>query len=360
MARTAVKVAMLSYLFPTTEKGGAASYAYELSKALSLRGHKVTVFAPKPKLEKEKTLLPFAIRFVSIAHLPGFRFFSFAAQMKTLSSRSEFDVIHSNAGSGLMASRIDVETHHHLPVSLRAYPSYVPVYFTLRRARKIIAVGSTSGTDLAAVGIDPAKVVIIEHGVDAHRYKPQNDKCSIRRKLGLPEKIIFLYVGGIYPDKKIDLAINAVSRAVKSGRDAFFLIIGNGPEERSIHSLCVQQIPGRFRTLSYVSDSLLPLYYAASDIFLFPSKKEGFGLVLLEAASCGLSIISNDVGVARRLYGEGLCHIANSEEDFVALCIEHARIFSEPNWYGNEFVQKTFSWDLCATRVEELYKSVLS
>jgi glycosyltransferase involved in cell wall biosynthesis len=355
-----LKIALLSYFFPPDSIGGTATYAYELSKALSKRGHDVTVFTAWHTTPPSVSGTNISCEGVKVTSLPGFRFLSYILSVKHFAKWDEFDIIHSSAGAGVMAPRIDVETHHHFPLSLLAMPNYVPVYLSLRKARHIIAVGSTSFYDLLRIGIDRRLVSTIDSGADPTKFVPSSDMTSLRKRLGLPGSFVFIYVGGIKKDKNTQLLVKTISSLTKKGKNVFLLVIGSGPESTRLSNLCFKSIPGRYRIEPFVDSSLLPLYYAAADAFLFPSKKEGFGLVLLEALASGLTIVSKRAGVADQLVNSRFCQVADSDEDFVGKCVDLVEAPRKSGQAGNDYVRLNYSWDRTAREAERIYQRLSS
>ena len=133
-------------------------------------------------------------------------------------------------------------------------------------------------------------VRLIHNGIDANVFK-MSDKNIAKRKLGLPlDKKIILFLADD-PRNNIwkgwQYAEEAVSK-YKNNKNLLFLSVGNHayhPDENN-----VKYIPH----INKKED--VALYYSASDILLFTSIAENFPLVILEAMSCGLPIVSFDVG----------------------------------------------------------------
>jgi len=82
--------------------------------------------------------------------------------------------------------------------------------------------------------------------------------------------------------------------------------------------------------LPFVSDSELKGLYAASSAFLFPSRKEGFGLPILEAMSCGAPVISSDIPASRETAGEAAEFLSPDDSRQWASAFDRA--LSEKGW----------------------------
>jgi glycosyltransferase involved in cell wall biosynthesis len=172
--------------------------------------------------------------------------------------------------------------------------------------------------DLEQYGFD--NVVLWSRGVNLDRFKflQENKICAT--------KPVFLYVGRVAVEKNIEafLALNLPGSKV---------VIGDGP------SLAVlkQKYP-LVKFLGAKEQSDLPPYYASADVFVFPSKTDTFGLVLLEAMACGLPVAAYPVTGPIDVIG-------NSEsgalrENLEDACIAALKI---PRKVAREHAEK-FSW----------------
>ncbi len=137
---------------------------------------------------------------------------------------------------------------------------------------------------------------IVPNGVDTTRFAPAADPLSIRRGLNLPhDRCIFLAVGNIKPIKGHDLLLRAWRHAGRAIDMATLLIVGRDYTDGSLARWAAEQPPGRdIRFIGERDD--LPTWYQAADVFVLPSRWEGFSNALLEAAASGLPIIATRVG----------------------------------------------------------------
>jgi glycosyltransferase involved in cell wall biosynthesis len=156
-------------------------------------------------------------------------------------------------------------------------------------------------------------------GVDTLRFRPDSGARSrIRQREGIPEEsAVFLYVGRLKVDKGIlDLA-QAFARLCMDYSEAWLLIVG--PDEEAlrprIESVCAA-VAGRLR---FVGFSTAPEeYMAAADVLCLPSCREGFGSVIIEAASVGIpAVASNIYGITDAVESNvtGLLHTAGDPAD---------------------------------------------
>jgi len=119
-----------------------------------------------------------------------------------------------------------------------------------------------------------------------------------RANLDLPEdQIVLVSVGRLVKRKGHGYAIRAVSKLIQQGHQVKYLIIGDGPEKRTLRDLVRElNIEENVIFLGYVSEEVKYQYLTRSDIYLLPSLHEGFGICLLEAMYCGLPIVATNNG----------------------------------------------------------------
>lgn len=157
-------------------------------------------------------------------------------------------------------------------------------------------------------GTSGASVRVIPPGVDLSLFQPV-DTLAARRELGLADKRAILYVGRIEPLKGLDILIKAVSM-LHDAANAKLIIVGGGLEddaemERLKNLASELDIINMVSFTGAVSQERLPTYYSAADVFVLPSWYESFGLVALEAMSCGTPVVVSRVGGLRTFVENG-------------------------------------------------------
>jgi glycosyltransferase involved in cell wall biosynthesis len=137
------------------------------------------------------------------------------------------------------------------------------------------------------------------NGVDAaERFNPSMNRelrQAMRQSLELPEDAVVLsYVGRLAHDKGLDTLARAWSEVRSRHPDTFLLVLGSpdarDPVEGSLLRALQEDL--RVRLLGHVDE--VPRFYAASDLFVLPSRREGFPNVALEAAAMALPVLTTD------------------------------------------------------------------
>ncbi|WP_166251653.1 glycosyltransferase family 4 protein [Marinobacter salicampi] len=145
---------------------------------------------------------------------------------------------------------------------------------------------------LHTMGIGPT--ALWSRGVDCQRFTPQKRDMGLRQAWGLkPLDRAFLYVGRLAPEKNLAMAVASFERIRSLYPSARFVLVGDGPLGPRLAARHPDYI-----FCGTLQGEALARHYASADIFLFPSKTDTFGNVVLEAMASGLGIVAYDDGAA--------------------------------------------------------------
>jgi len=155
-------------------------------------------------------------------------------------------------------------------------------------------------------GASTPRITTIPCGIDLERFRP-TDRAVAREELGLGDDPHLLFVGRIDPIKGIDFLIDGYAglRADWTGTGTPRLIIVGGELRDGALGPDLTRVYDRAAALG-VADGLifrgpqphetLPLYYAATDFTVVPSRYESFGLVAIESMACGTPVVASRAG----------------------------------------------------------------
>ncbi len=161
---------------------------------------------------------------------------------------------------------------------------------------------------IASKFCSPAKVSVILNGcvsgIDLRRFSP-GDKAFAKSDLNCNGAFVFGFVGRIVRDKGVEELVGAFSRLLKDFPDIRLLLVGksenaNAISEKILHA--IEQTP-QIIHVGFRKD--LPKFYRAMDCFVFPSYREGFGMVVAEAGACGVPCIVSDINGCNEIVREG-------------------------------------------------------
>ncbi|MDI6655647.1 MAG: glycosyltransferase family 4 protein [Candidatus Hydrothermarchaeota archaeon] len=176
-----------------------------------------------------------------------------------------------------------------------------------RRADKIVAVSSFLANELRKYDIENEKIETVLNGVDIEGFNPKESGEEVRKKHGLEDKKVLLYVGRISPQKGIEYLLEALPAVVQEHQDVKLLVVG-GPTYKmksstyNAYSANLRRIIQKYnlddavRFAGYVNFEKMPQYYAAADICVVPSAYEPLGNTVLEALASGKPLIASKTG----------------------------------------------------------------
>jgi len=146
-------------------------------------------------------------------------------------------------------------------------------------------------------GVPPAKAMTLPHCIDVDHYSTgaataRSDRDALRQQLGL-NGITFLYVGRLWRGKGIGYLLDALNIVQSNSDDEVsLLLVGDGPDELELKQHTASCNMRNVVFAGFQQKHNIPKYYAASDVFVFPTLGDPYGLVVDEAMATALPIIS--------------------------------------------------------------------
>ncbi len=206
------------------------------------------------------------------------------------------------------------------------------------------------------------KARIVPAGVDTERFRPVPDRAAARRELGLPEDgLIVLTVRRLIARMGLEHLIDAMKTVADREPRAYLLIGGKG----YLYELLAERIArtgvaGRVKLLGYIEDSLLPKYYAASDLFVLPTLSlEGFGMVTLESLACGTPVLGSRVGATPEILGrlDRSLILERTDPDYLAQAVLGSLARGEDAEFRarcRAFATENYSWEVVTGVIERI------
>jgi glycosyltransferase involved in cell wall biosynthesis len=168
----------------------------------------------------------------------------------------------------------------------------------LRYARAITVVSNVLKDEIISK-VDSSledKINVIPMGVDSKLFNPNKKDLSIKKKYEINGPFL-LFVGRLAPEKGVDLLIEAMPKVIKKNPRAKLMIIGDGTLREELKQKVEKlEIKKNVIFMGWVGNKDLPRYYATSDIFVCPSRREGLGLTFVEAGFSGNFLVGSDIG----------------------------------------------------------------
>lgn len=234
----------------------------------------------------------------------------------------------------------------------------------LRKAKAVITAGDYSTQEAVRAAKQDLPVAVIPPGVDIDKFHPLDraKREEVRRQYGFEESDeVVLALSRLVPRKGIDVLISAVAKLAKDRPQVHLLIAGTGRDRsRLAQRAKIKRAPVTF--LDHVPAEEIPQLYGMADVFGMICRvrwggleQEGFGIVFLEAAACGIPQIAGRSGGADEAVANGETGIVINEPKNVNAVVEALeQILSNPekrssmSHESRERAVKDFSYDLLA------------
>lgn len=204
--------------------------------------------------------------------------------------------------------------------------------------------------------IDEKKSTVIANGsiggVDLKRFRPnESSRVSMRKNLKFSkDEIVFLYMGRLNKDKGLTTLRDAFLGILQNQSHLNVKLLIVGPDEENIENLFEETIPRDFhsRVLFHPYTNRPEEFMNASDIFILPSLREGFGVVVIEAAAVGLPSICSDIYGLKDAFIKGKTGLQFKVNDSKGLQEQMLRLVVQKDEYNylsenaQEYVKKSF------------------
>ena len=213
---------------------------------------------------------------------------------------------------------------------------------------------------------DDGHLVAVYNGVNDY-FKPiYDDKIlsDVKKKYLLPDNY-FLFLGNTDPKKNTKYVLKAYADFIQKNGTTHKLVILDFEHEdlvRLLYDLNSPELIEHILLPGYVINSDLPAIYNQSDLFLYPSLRESFGIPMLEAMACGIPVITSNTSSMPEVAGNAAIFVDPNKTDELTIAIE--QILSDQNsrlkLREAGFKQAAqFSWQKMALSVLQIYTDIL-
>ena len=214
---------------------------------------------------------------------------------------------------------------------------------------------------------DPSRIELVPPGVDHAFFSPGN-RAGARRALGLPtDAPVLLFVGRVQPLKGLQVAIETLADVRRRWSDAVLVVVGGpsgleGDGELAACSALARAlgVSDAMRWVDPQPHHMLSTYYRSADVVLVPSRSESFGLVVLEAAACGVPVVAAAVGGLTSIVVDGETGFLVEGRDPRDHAAAVTRILSDPvaaATLGARAARhaRRYTWSMTAARLRRMY-----
>ena len=204
------------------------------------------------------------------------------------------------------------------------------------------------------------RVDLWQRGVDTETFQPDLASLEMRNRLsqGHPEDPLLLYVGRLGAEKEID-RIKPILEAIPNARLA---LVGDGPNRQTLEKYFAET---RTHFVGYLGGQELAAAFASADAFVFPSRTETLGLVLLEAMAAGCPVVAARSGGIPDIVEDGVNgYLFDPTDDWGAIAATQRLLSSQEE---REILRRNarleaerWSWSAATRQLQSYYRRVVA
>lgn len=352
----------------TPNYGGAEKQMALLAKHLKKLGHRVSLacgaYSQMKKFEKIEEIYEKTYH-LSAIHKHDPRHYT---QLKKLLTEKDFDLLHIhlwNPGSCRYAfwaaihAKIPVVTTEHDPFELKGIKHKIK-QMCLDRSDQIIAISMDNFRQLSHYGEQVKnRLNLVHNGIELDAFLDNHDKVSIYVK---DEDIVITCVAELHKRKGQKYLIEAFKKLQVNIPTLHLFLVGTGPDEKDL-----KKKYGNLNNLHFLGwRQDIPQILKASDLFVLPSLREAFGLVLLEAMASGVIAVATDNGGTTDIIEDGKSGYLVPPGNSTQLMNVIRTILTNPDQKRDiekaalERVKKHFSAEVMTKKTLEVYSKLFS
>jgi glycosyltransferase involved in cell wall biosynthesis len=310
-----MQIALITETFLPTVDGVVTRLRYTVEHLQHL-GHQVLIIAPDGGLTEYKGATIYGVSSFTFPLYPALKLAPPRPAVGRVLKAFQPDILHVVNPVILGLAGLHYAKVLNIPL-LASYHTHLPKYFhyygygllegllwrllkwSHNRAQLNLCTSTVIKKELEARGIE--RVSVWQRGVDTDMFHPRLASHDMRRRLsqGHPEAPLLLYVGRLGVEKEIE-RIKPILEAIPQARLA---LVGDGPYRATLEQHFAGT-PTHF--VGYLSGASLAAAYASADAFIFPSRTETLGLVLLEAMAAGCPVVAARSGGITDIVTDGV------------------------------------------------------
>lgn len=237
---------------------------------------------------------------------------------------------------------------------------------SVTRAVHICAIADHGKQDIVAqFGVSPDKVTVVYPGTDPRFAIPPTPEAiaAFRHEKGLPERFV-LYMGTLEPRKNIPLLVRAFAKVREQIPEVQLVLAGGKGWGYDDIFAEVMQLGLKDAVLfpGFIPSEEQALWYGAAEIFVYPSRYEGFGLPPLEAMACGTPVITSNAASLVEVVGSAGSTVDPQDEMGLAEAMEQLltnRVLHAERRNAGFQQAATFQWEGSACIQAEVYRNAL-
>ena len=372
-----MKILMLTWEYPPRVVGGISRVVYDLSRTLLKDGHDVTVITYRdgdvPYFEDDRGVKVYRVDNYMINPnnfidwIMQLNFAMLAKANEIISEQGNFDVIHAHDWLVANAAKT-IKNSYNIPIvstihateagrnsgihdETQRYINDTEWMLTYESSEVIVNSNYMKSELQRLFGLPYEKINVIPNGVNINLFNGIDRDYDFRRRFAMDNEKIILYIGRLVYEKGIQYLISAMPKILQGYHDTKLVVCGKGGMLDELKQQVDRMgISEKVYFAGYMNGKDVQKMYKASDVAVFPSTYEPFGIVALEAMLSEIPVVVSDIGglneiVEHKVNGmKTYCGNPNSIADSILevlydhkLCVDMAKraknkVRNEYNW----------------------------
>lgn len=227
-------------------------------------------------------------------------------------------------------TKFDIEINHAVSNRLLQKSAVRLLVDNISACDEVWVVSHGAGESLRSLGYQ-GEYIVMENGVDFPKGAVAQEECdALRHQLNIPRDMpVYLFVGRLRWYKGIRLILDALAGVQASGGDFRMVFVGDGMEKDEMEEYARQlKLDGKCLFVGSVQDrQILRTYFSMADLFLFPSTYDTYGIVVREAAACGLAsvLVKGSCAAEGTTHAENAYHIDENAQSMRDLLLRYGQ-----------------------------------
>lgn len=386
-----MKILMLTWEYPPRIVGGIARVVHDLSKRLIKDGHEVTVVTYKegdlPDYENDKGVKVYRVpnfeinpnNFIDWIMQLNFNLVAKASEL--MAKEGKFDVIHAHDWLVAYAAKT-LKNSFGIPLVATIHATeagrnggihdetqrYIndSEWLLTYEASEVIVNSSFMKSEIQRLfGLPYDKINVIPNGLNMTAFSGLEKDYSFRRQYAADNEKIILTMGRMVYEKGVQHLIAAMPKILANYHDVKLVVVGKGG---MIEDLRMQAdalgISQKVYFAGFLNSRKVPIYQC-SDIAVFPSTYEPFGIVALEAMLAGIPTVVSDVGGLGEIVKHGINGMKsyagnpNSIADSVLELLYHPELCANVTKAAKTEVKENYNWTKIAQDTHFTYQKAI-
>lgn len=221
--------------------------------------------------------------------------------------------------------------------------------------------------------IEDRRLVVFPNGVDTKLFKPGIKCDELRKRLGLENKTVVLFLGGLYRQRHPELLIKALPQIIKEMKDLVMLFVGEGPEQPKLISLAERLGVSDFvKFVDSVEHSSVPELISLADVTIGPLSTTSYPtiygstpLTVLEYMACEKPVIVCRGAVSESIIVDGYTGVRVEPGNINGLSSAIFKVIRDKSFSqsiarnARSYIEKMCSWDVLIMKLEEVLNSIV-